>query len=270
MTLTTDEVQQITAQNTAIWNRCAPTYSDVFEPLTGAATTVLLDLASVGRTTALLDIGTGPGTLIGPALDRGANVAAIDLSPEMVACARSRYPVADIRIGDATTLPYSDRSCDAVTLGFCLHHAAEPTAILREANRVLRTGGRLALAVWGPTEQLEAFGVAFAAIAEAIPTDQPDVPQPPPLGTTPSDYETLLTQNGFVRPTARVLELSWPLADGASIFDGFDRFLDLANQPDDIRAQIRHGLDAQICPRVGADGFAHLANPAIVAAATKA
>jgi SAM-dependent methyltransferase len=268
MKLTVDEVDQITAHNSAIWNRCAPTYTDVFEPLTSGASTVLLDLAGVGRNTVMLDIGTGPGTLIGPALERGAHVSAIDLAPEMVAAARSRHPDVDIAIGDAATLPHADQSHDAVTLGFCLHHAAEPTAILREANRILRPGGRVAFAVWAPAERLEAFGAAFAAIAESIPMDEPNVPQPPSLGTEPSDYEHLLTQSGFVHPTARVLDLSWPLADGAAIFDGFDRFLDLSDQPPDIRAQIRRSLDAYICPRVGADGLAHLANPAIIAAAT--
>jgi SAM-dependent methyltransferase len=265
-----DKVQQITAHNAAIWNRCAPTYVDVFEPLTSSATTVLLDLAGVGRNTALLDIGTGPGTLIGPALDRGAYVSAIDLAPEMVAAARARHAGVDIAVGDATALPHADESRDAVTLGFCLHHAAEPAAILREANRILRPGGRVAFAVWAPTEKLEAFGAAYAVIAELVPMDESDAPQPPSLGTKPSDYEDLLTRSGFVHPTARLLDLSWPLADGATMFDGFDRFLDLRGQPPEIRAEIRRRLDAHICPRVGADGLAHLANPAIVAAATKA
>jgi SAM-dependent methyltransferase len=269
MGLTIDEVQQVTAHNEAVWNRCAATYAEVFEPLTSGATIVLLDLAGVGRSTNLLDIGTGPGTLIGPALARGAHVTAIDLAPEMVATARSRHPDVTIAIGDATNLPHPDGSHDSVTLGFCLHHAAEPATILREANRVLRPGGRIAFAVWAPADQLEAFGVAFAAIAESIPMDEPNIPQPPALGTTPSDYEGLLTQTGFVRPTARVLDLSWPLADGATMFDGFDRVLDLSGQPPSIREQIRRRLDAHVCPRVGADGLAHLANPAIVAAATK-
>jgi SAM-dependent methyltransferase len=269
MGLTFEEVKQVTAHNEAVWNRCAPTYADVFEPLTSGATTVLLDLAGVGRSSALLDIGTGPGTLIGPALARGAHVSAIDLAPEMVATARHRHPDVTIAIGDATNLPHPAESHDAVTLGFCLHHAAEPAAILREANRVLRPGGRIAFAVWAPTEQLEAFGVAFAAIAESLPMDEPNVPQPPALGTTPSDYEDLLTQTGFVRPTARVLDLSWSLADGATMFDGFDRFLDLSGQPPSIRDQIRRRLDAHIRKRVGADGLAHLANPAIIASAAK-
>ena len=85
MSLTIDQLKEVTAHNEGVWNRCAPTSAEVFEPFTSGATTPLLDLAGVGRNTILLDIGTGPGTLIGPALERGAHVDAIDLAPEMVA-----------------------------------------------------------------------------------------------------------------------------------------------------------------------------------------
>jgi SAM-dependent methyltransferase len=270
MSLTIDQVKEVTAHNESVWNRCAPTYVEVFEPLTGGATTTLLDLAGVGRATVLLDIGTGPGTLIGPALQRGAHVVAIDLAPEMVATARSRHPRVDIAVGDATTMPFADASHDAITLGFCLHHAADPDGVLREANRVLRPGGRIAFTVWAPADQLEAFGVAFAAVAESVPMEDPSsTPQPPILGTEPADYETVLTRAGFSHPTARILDLTWPVTDGATIFDGFDRFLDLSGQTPEVRAQIRQRLDELVRAKTGPDGVARLRNPAIIAAATK-
>ena len=269
MSLTIDQLKEVTAHNEGVWNRCAPTYAEVFEPLTSGATTPLLDLAGVGRNTILLDIGTGPGTLIGPALERGAHVDAIDLAPEMVAAARSRHPNVDIAVGDATTLPFADDSHDAVTLGFCLHHAADPRAVLSQAHRVLRPGGRIAFTVWAPADQLEAFGVAFAAVAQFVAPEQQSTTQPPAIGTEPADYETLLTQTGFSRPTARTVDLSWPLTDGAAIFDGFDRFLNLTDQTPDIRAQIRRRLDDLVRDNAGPDGVARLRNPAIIAAATK-
>ena len=92
----------------------------------------------------------GPGTLIGPALERGALVSAIDLSPRMVAEAQARHPGVDIVVGDAAGLPHPDRTFDAVTLSFCLHHTADPGAVLAEVHRVLRPGGRVAFAVWAP------------------------------------------------------------------------------------------------------------------------
>ncbi len=265
--LTTEQIAEVTADNVGIWNRCAATYTEVFGPLTGAAADVLLDLAGVGQGTALVDIGTGPGTLIEPARKRGAAITAIDLSPAMVEQARIQHPGLDIRVGDASTLPYPDDSFDAVTLGFCLHHTAHPTAVLSEAKRVLRPGGRLSLAVWAPADQLEAFGLAFTAIGESIPPADAPTAQPPVIGNCPADYQRLLNEAGFSQATARTMDLTWDLVDGSTIFDGFDRYLDLTNQPETTRNTIRRRLDQLIDERRGRDGLARLANPAILAGA---
>ena len=77
-------VGAIEAQHLRIWARCAGTYAAGVEALTGAATEPLLDAGGVGARTALLDVGTGPGAVIGPALARGASVQAVDLSEAMV------------------------------------------------------------------------------------------------------------------------------------------------------------------------------------------
>jgi SAM-dependent methyltransferase len=270
MTLTTDEIAEVTRHNIEVWDRCAPTYAEGFEALTGGAIDVLLDLAGVGRGTVLLDIGTGPGTLIGPALARGAVVRAVDVAPRMVEEARRRHPSVEVELADAAALPVPDGSVDAVTLGFCLHHTGDPTTVLAEVHRVLRPGGRLALAVWAPMEELEAFGVGFGAVTSILPPGDDAPPaQPPALGDTPDAHADLLAGAGFVQPTARRLPLSWPLADGAALFDGFDRFIGLEGQPDDLRDRIRTRIDELVRERAGADGLAHLANPAIVAAAKR-
>src|SRR5215203_2246623 len=105
VSLTDTQIAEITANNVASWNRCAATYIDGFETLTGQATTVLLDLAGVGRGTELLDIGTGPGTLLGEALARGAHIIAVDLAPGMIAVTQARHAGVDARVADAHHLP---------------------------------------------------------------------------------------------------------------------------------------------------------------------
>lgn len=270
MTILTDtEATELTQHNLEVWDRCAPSYVGGFEALTSGATESLLDLAEVGNGTSLLDIGTGPGTIIGPAKQRGAEVTAVDLSPAMVALAKKRYPTTDISLGDASSLEYKEATFDAITIGFCLHHAANPNAMLAEALRVLRPGGRLSFAVWAPAEQLEAFGLAFATIGAVVPLDQFPNLQAPVLGEVTSDYEELLSNNGFTNTTARALELSWAVKDGSAIFAGFDQFLDLSDQDSATRGSVRDALDKEVAKRTGSDGFAHLANPAIIAAASK-
>jgi SAM-dependent methyltransferase len=269
MTLTENEIADLTRHNIDVWNRCAASYTSNFEVLTAGAIATLLDLANVGKGTSLLDIGTGPGTLIGPAIERGAEVSAIDVAPEMVDQAKSRHPSVDITTADAASLPHGEATFDAVTIGFCLHHVADARAVLSEANRVLRPGGRLSFAVWAPQEELEAFGLAFGAVVENVELgDVPDL-QPPAIATTPADYEDLLVEMGFEHPSARKLELTWDLADGSSMFVGFDGFLDLSDQSPDLRDAVRRTIGDQITKNVGPDGLAHLPNPAVIAAASK-
>lgn len=62
-------------------------------------------------------------------------------------------PVAiDWREGLAQRLPLGDESCDRIVLSLVLHHLspADQRVALREAARVLRPGGRIHVADWGP------------------------------------------------------------------------------------------------------------------------
>lgn len=265
--MTAEQMADVTRHNRDLWNRCASTYAEVFGPLTGAAADVLLDLAGVGRHTDLLDVGTGPGTLVQAALDRGAKVSAVDLAPDMIERARARHPGLDFRVADASALPHADRSFDAVTLGFCLHHTADPVAVLYESRRVLRPGGRISLTVWAPPEQLQAFGLAFTAIGESLALGELVGPQPTPVAVSTDDYQQLLTDSGFTHTTARILPLTWNVTDGGTIFEGFDRFFDLSHQPAPIRSTIQQRLDHLVREHRQTDGIARLANPAIAAAA---
>ncbi len=95
----------------------------------------------------LLDLGCGAGeTSVYFAL-QGAEVTAIDLSPEMVAVGRrlaARHGVGiEFATGTAEKLPFPDRSFDLVFGNGVLHHV-ELIAALAEVRRVLKPGGRCA------------------------------------------------------------------------------------------------------------------------------
>jgi len=269
--LTPEQITVIDDGNRACWARTAPTYGDGFAALTGGAAEATLDAAGVGRGSRLLDVGTGPGTLIGPALRRGATVVALDLTDEMIAQVRQRYPDVETRVGKASDLPFDAESFDAVTLGFSLHHMAEPARALAEAHRVMRPGGRVAFTVWAEMERLEAFAAAFGALA-AIGIDTADEGPQPPLGMGMPlvDYEQALEAAGFTHPFARHVDIGWQVREAAPIVDGFERYTGLPDFASaEQRAAFTAELDAAVQARLEADGTANFPNPAILAAARK-
>ena len=198
-------VGAIEAQHLRIWARCAGTYAAGVEALTGAATEPLLDAGGVGARTALLDVGTGPGAVIGPALARGASVQAVDLSEAMVEQVRHRHPGIDVRVANASALPFPDGAFDAVTMSFSLHHMAEPVAALAEARRVLREGGRIAVTVWAPADRLQVFGFGYASVAELTVELEPIHGVPLDVAE-PDDVLALLAEAGFADVEVRELE----------------------------------------------------------------
>jgi SAM-dependent methyltransferase len=145
-------------------------------PLQGAA----LDGARVTSGTRLLDAGCGAGLLALLANLRGAQVAALDASPALLAIARRRLPGADVREGDLEALPFADRSFDAVTAVNSLFYAADMAAAMREIARVVRPGGRAVVTAWGPPERCELLSAALAAVGPLMPPPPPGVPPPHP------------------------------------------------------------------------------------------
>jgi ArsR family transcriptional regulator len=103
----------------------------------------------------MLDVGTGTGRmaeLFEPAADA---VIALDNSPEMLRLARARLQhLAPARVelvqGDFAALPFADASFDTVLFHQVLHYAQSPEAVLGEAARVTRPGGRIVIVDFAP------------------------------------------------------------------------------------------------------------------------
>jgi SAM-dependent methyltransferase len=116
----------------------------------------LLEAAEVGPGDHVLDVGTGTGVVAFPAAALVApegTVLGIDISDEMLATARGKAARmlepghVTFRAMDAEALALPDASFDVAVSLFAVHHFPEPLAALREMHRVVRPGGRLAVAV---------------------------------------------------------------------------------------------------------------------------
>jgi SAM-dependent methyltransferase len=98
---------------------------------------------------AVVDLGTGTGSLARGFARRGCRVIGIDPAPEMLQAARALDADAGVRVeyrvarAERTGLP--DAACDVVTAGQCWHWFDRPRAAA-EVARILRNDGALVIA----------------------------------------------------------------------------------------------------------------------------
>jgi SAM-dependent methyltransferase len=97
----------------------------------------------------VLEVGAGSGAMAAELLTRyeQRTLTVTDFDPAMVDAASARLAAfgsrVTVRQADATALPFSDRSFDAVLTWVMLHHTVEWEKALAECVRVLRPGGHL-------------------------------------------------------------------------------------------------------------------------------
>jgi SAM-dependent methyltransferase len=121
----------------------APTYDDPDNGLFGLDVPVLAEILGAIPAGVALDAACGTGRLTSLLIDRGDDVTGVDLSPEMLAIARARFPQATFHEADLHDLPLPDAAVDVVVCGLALAHVPDLGPVMRELARVLRPRGHL-------------------------------------------------------------------------------------------------------------------------------
>ncbi|MGZ8468870.1 MAG: ArsR/SmtB family transcription factor [Gemmatirosa sp.] len=124
--------------------------------LFGARADLLALLALLDDALVIGDLGCGTGASAEALSPFVRRVIAVDHSREMLALARGRLagrPNVDLREGDLEALPIDDGELDAALLALVLHHIPDPGAVLAEAARAVRPGGRLLVVDMLPHER---------------------------------------------------------------------------------------------------------------------
>jgi SAM-dependent methyltransferase len=182
------------------WSARAGTYDALMARVTAVAIEPLLDAAAVGPGLRVLDVGCGPGALSAAAAARGAEVTGVDLADGMLEQARRRNPGLEFVRADAEALPFADGSFDVALGAFLVNHLPDAETAIAEMARV---AGRVALAAWGPEDE-----VAFLALpARAAATLDPGIPDGP-SGERYADRERLAALvGGTVREVRTTLHV---------------------------------------------------------------
>lgn len=112
-----------------------------------------LAIASLHSGQTVLDLGSGAGFdcfLAARAVGSDGRVIGVDMTPEMITKARGNAERAGVsnvefRLGEIEHLPVADESIDVILSNCVINLSPEKSAVFREAHRVLRMGGRLAI-----------------------------------------------------------------------------------------------------------------------------
>lgn len=151
--------ENVTTREHDTWNRYsgppAVIYEHHFVPAIGRPFAErAVEATAPQRGERVLDVACGTGIAARVAAEHVGDprlVAGIDGHPAMIATAREIAPDIDWRQANAEGLPFEDASFDIVLCSLGLQFFADKLRALGEMRRVLRPGGRTAIATAGPT-----------------------------------------------------------------------------------------------------------------------
>ena len=99
--------------------------------------------ASAGQK--VLDAGAGTGRLTQKLVKAGAEVTALDISPDMLRLLEQKLPSVETVLGDMEEMPFDDETFDTVFSSMAMVHLKKITPFLDECYRVLKDNGKLIL-----------------------------------------------------------------------------------------------------------------------------
>lgn len=196
-------------------------YEDFMGKWSALAGDVFLDWLAAPPGWRWLDVGCGNGAFTQRLIERcaPAHVQGVDPSEGQIAYARERLTgraaaLAEFRIGDATALPYADRTFDAAVMALVIFFVPDPAKGVAEMARVVKPGGSVSAYAW----DILGGGFPFAAVQEEL--DALGIPPlwPPSVQASRIDtMRSLWTGAGIERIETREITVHRTFAD----FDAF-------------------------------------------------
>jgi SAM-dependent methyltransferase len=268
-----------------VWERAAPGWRDRRAALQAVAMPVSQWMAEALRPQPghrVLELAAGAGDtgfLVAELIAPGGTLICSDASEGMLEAARGRAEEVgahdvEFRALNAESIALPTASVDGVLCRWGYILLADPSAALGETRRVLRPGGRLALAAWDAAARNPWASVASEELQRLLGTPPPEPGQPGMFGfAPPGRIETLLDEAGFTEVEVEVLDLTFTYADEDAWWE--DRvalsvpFADaLAGLDAERRDRLREAIDARLAEYRDGSGRLVVPGRALVAAAT--
>ena len=149
--MTEPDYSQLKARARELWALGDyPRIADLIRP----AARSLVDACAISAGQEVLDVAAGNGNLAVIAAEEGADVVASDIAPAQVELGRARTEAEGLDVewheADAEELPFDDGRFDCSASVFGTMFAPRPDVAASEMFRVVKPGGTIGLAAWGP------------------------------------------------------------------------------------------------------------------------
>ena len=195
------------------WEKHREIIRQMFAPVTDA----LVADAQIASRQSVLDVATGPGepaltiaSVVGPQ----GKIVGVDPIDEMVAAARreaNRLELKNVQfdVAFADHLPFPNDTFDAVISRFGVMFFPSPVEGIREMLRVLKSGHKMALAVWPPAER-NPFHYLLSRIVDRYVAPAP--PEPDARDAfrfaPPGKLLKIVNEAGISAPTERLFQFT--------------------------------------------------------------
>jgi len=242
----------------------------------------LVELADLEPGKTVLDVATGygePALTAARAVMPGGHVMATDIASNLLAFGRERAAQAgldnvEFRESDAETLDFPSETFDAVLSRQGLQFLPDVAGTLKRLNAALRSGGRLAAAVWGPPDTVQ-YALPIPIILRELNLPPPPSGRAGPFALGNAQMlAQLVADAGFRDIETGTVTVIYETASA----EDFTRWIrDVAppiaklakGQPAEVVDRVWRQVTAAWTPLLTAEGGVRTSNQAIWVAATK-
>ena len=198
------------------WERQRPLFLDS----TRVVSERLIELLDPQPGETILELAAGPGDtglLVAPSLTPGGRLVSTDFATEMVHAAERRATelgldedLVSFQVEDMTALSFDDAMFDGIVCRWGLMLVPDIDRAAGEITRVLRPGGRVALAVWADPDDNDWMTAPGRSALELGLADRPEPDAPGPFRLSRDGLlAEVLTGAGLTVETVEDVTLTW-------------------------------------------------------------